>query len=655
VKRGRRLAAIVPGLTLLVLLGSTLLLSLRIYVWDALLFLILAFVPLSYFVVKRRERKFPPLFPRSCLDWRPRTAEGWLRGIALVFSVFVMFLCRWIPDGESYAIPLLIWLVGLLCYVVPFLVALLRTPWIRPSMTRWEWGGLLLLVAIAGGLRGIELGSMPYSLGGDEGTQLVAGLDLVRDPIGNPFATGWYSVPTMSFFAYGLVTRVFGATIAGGRVLSVLLGSATVVFTFFLARLMDGRWVGWWSAVMLTVSAYHIHFSRLASNQIGDPLIGTLGLGLLWVGYNAGERQRLRDVAWGLAGVVAGLGWYGYFGARWVTIMMALFLLWRILTDPFFVIRHRRALWLAVLGGLVALLPLLGWYQAHPSAMTERYNAVSIFASGWLSREQELTGRSAVFLMGQQLWKAFTAFHLTPDPTFWYRPGRPLVDFVTGALLLLGIAVAFLQVRRPIRGLILLWLFSTVLMAWGVTENPPSSQRGVLLAPVISILAAWGLREALKILGFEHPVHLWFASGVLAAILVLNVGFYFAVYIPRRVYGNPTAEIATAIGHYQRDNPHPICAPEPDGLCEGRVYFLGAPSLYWHFGTLAYLARGVPGEDVLPEERPASVVPPARFIVTPNRAEDLAWIESSYPHGDRTYLRAPDGRLLAIIYDWSAH
>jgi 4-amino-4-deoxy-L-arabinose transferase-like glycosyltransferase len=482
----------------------------------------------------------------------------------------------------------------------------------------------------------------------------MAGLDLVREPMGNPFATGWYSVPTMSFFAYGWVTRILGATIAGGRALSVLLGSATVVLLFFLARLMDGRWIGWWSAVMLTVSAYHIHFSRLASNQIGDPLIGTLGLGLLWLGYNAGDHRRLREAAWGLAGVVAGLGWYGYFGARWVTIMIALFLMWRILADPSFVIRHRRALGLSVLGGLIALLPLLGWYQAHPSALTERYNAVSIFASGWLSREQELTGRSAVFLMGQQLWKAFTAFHLTPDPTFWYRPGRPLVDFVTGALLLIGIAVAFFQMRRPSRGVILVWFFSTVLMAWGMTENPPSSQRGLLLAPVVSLLAAWGLREALQILELEQPARLWVASGVLVVILVLNVGFYFAVYTPTRVYGNPTAEIATAIGHYQRDNPHPICAPDPDELCEGRVYFLGAPSLYWHFGTLAYLAADVPGEDILPGERPASVVSPARFILTPNRVEDLTWIESSYPGGERTPLRAPDGQLLAIIYDGSA-
>lgn len=653
-KQTRFLRAVFAGVALLMLLGATLLLSLGIYVWDALLLLVVAFISLLYFVGRRQERKLPSFLARCRLDWRPRRVTGWLRGLALMLSVLVMFLSRRMAEGESYALPLLMWLAGLAFYVVPLMVALLRAPWLRPSMRRWEWGGLLLLAVVAGGLRVVRLGSIPYSLGGDEGTQLMAGLDLVREPMGNPFATGWYSVPTMSFFAYGWVTRILGATIAGGRALSVLLGSATVVLLFFLARLMDGRWIGWWSAVMLTVSAYHIHFSRLASNQIGDPLIGTLGLGLLWLGYNAGDHRRLREAAWGLAGVVAGLGWYGYFGARWVTIMIALFLMWRILADPSFVIRYRRALGLSVLGGLIALLPLLGWYQAHPSALTERYNAVSIFASGWLSREQELTGRSAVFLMGQQLWKAFTAFHLTPDPTFWYRPGRPLVDFVTGALLLIGIAVAFFQMRRPSRGVILVWFFSTVLMAWGMTENPPSSQRGVLLAPVVSLLAAWGLREALQILELEQPARLWVASGVLVVILVLNVGFYFAVYTPTRVYGNPTAEIATAIGHYQRDNPHPICAPDPDELCEGRVYFLGAPSLYWHFGTLAYLAEDVPGEDILPGERPASVVSPARFILTPNRVEDLTWIESSYPGGERTPLRAPDGQLLAIIYDGSA-
>lgn len=651
-KRGRRSNLIVSSVALLLLFGATLLLSFRVYIWDALLLLFAALVLLLYAISLQWERRNPPRLARFRIPWQPQTLAGWLRSAAFVMSVLATILARRIPEEGSHVIPFLVWMIGIGMYVLPLLGTLLRTSPIQPSMTRREWGALLLLVGAAAALRGVCLGRIPYSLGGDEGTQLAAGLDLVSAPLGNPFATGWYSVPTMSFFAYGLVMRVLGSTIVGGRALSVLLGISTVLFTFFLGRFMGGRQIGWWSAIIMTVSAYHIHFSRLASNQIGDPWVGALALGLLWLGYRNGDRRRLCEAVWGLTGITAGLGWYGYFGARWVTVLMALFILWRIAVDPAFLIRYRRALGLLVLGGLVALLPLLGWYQAHPSALTERYNAVSIFASGWLSQEQVVTGRSALYLMGQQLWKAFTAFHLTPDPTFWYRPGHPLVDFVTGALLLIGFVTASLRIRRPSRGLMLMWFCTTVLMAWGLTENPPSSQRGLLLTPAVSIMAAWGLRDALGILSVTRSVRRWLAYGLLAAMAIMNIGFYFAVYTPQRVYGNPTAEVATAIGRYQRENPRPVCTPAPEPRCDGRIYFLGAPSLYWGFGGLQFLARDVPGEDVLLDEKPTSLVTPARFIVTAYRLDDLSWIELAYPTGVKTSLRSPDGRLLAVIYDW---
>ena len=652
-KRRKLTDLIAGGVALLVLFGATLLLSLKLYVWDGLLLLGLALIALVALMRRRWERRIPRWVDRLRFQWQPETPPGWFRGLALAASIVAMISARLIPEDRSYWVPLMLWVVGITFYVAPLLLTLWHTRRsIGPRMIHWEWPALLLLIAIAGAVRGIALGTIPYSLGGDEGTQLVAGLDLVRAPLGNPFATGWYSVPTMSFFAYGLVMRAVGATMAGGRALSALLGTMTVVGSFFLGRMLSGRRVGWWSAIVLAASPYHIHFSRLASNQIGDPWVGVFTLGLLWLGYESEGRPKLSQAAWGLAGVITGLGWYGYFGARWVTILVALFLLWRALADPSFLSRRWRALGLLALGGAITLLPLLGWYVAHPSSLTERYNAVSVFASGWMAREQELTGHSVVYLMGQQIWKAFTAFHLTPDPTFWYRPGRPLLDFIASALLLIGIAGGLIRGRRPSRILVLLVFFSTVFMAWAMTENPPSSQRGVLLMPFAAVLVAWGLRDVLQLLPLGQSERRWLAGGLLAAIVILNVGFYFAVYAPERVYGNPTAEVATAIGRYLRDNPEPICTTVPDGFCEGRVYFLGAPSLYWSFGGLQFLARRVPGEDILPDEQPAFVIPPVRFVVTPYRIDDLSWIEATYPHGVKTPLQSPDGRLLAVIYDW---
>ena len=618
----------------LLLVGSGLLASQK-YVWDAALLLLLGLVGVTValgrtFFPSRRRRFYCRVLPTS---WR-----GWTRAGAVALSAVVGLVARGQPLGADFTVLLLLWLLAVLGFCATLVpLATFRRKRARSWRTWAALGGLLLGALL---LRGIALGRIPANLGGDEGTQALLGLQITRRPLGNPFATGWYSVPHLSFLLYGLMLRVAGATIAGARLLSVLVGASTVLTTWGLGRALGGRRAGWVAAIAVAVSAYHIHFSRLASNQIFDPFIATA---VFWAlaPVVRGRRASSLTWRWGVAGMISGFGWYLYFGARWVTVMVALVVLWRTLAEPRFLRRHWRGLALCAAGWLVVTSPLLLWYLAHPSDLTARYNAVSIFASGWLEREIEVTGKSALALLLQQAWKAVTAFHLTPDPTFWYRPEKPLLDFVLGALMWVGMIAAVLRWRWPSRGLTLLWFWSTLVMAWGVTENPPSSQRGVLLIPAVALLCAWGV-EALFDL-WPHRRR-WVRGGVLALLalaLVLNVGFYFGVYTSRRIYGNPTAEVATEIAQYVQAHPHP-----------GKVYFFGPPYLYWGFGTLAYLLRDQPGVDVPPGEIPAGVTRPARFIFVFDRSAALSEVQQRYPGGEVITLEGGDDRLLAVIYDW---
>jgi len=280
----------------------------------------------------------------------------------------------------------------------------------------------------------------------------------------------------------------------------------------------------------------------------------------------------------------------------------------------------------------------------------------------------------------EQFWKAVTAFHYTPDPTFWYYPEAPLVDFVLGALMLVGIVATCLRWRWPSRGLTLLWFWSTLVMAWFLTENPPSSQRGLLLMPAVALLVAWGVDGMWTVLRSTHrhfaqdktvtqafqpaegvaqtspPAgqallpYLWrgVALMLLALFIILNTTFYFAIYTPRRVYGNPTAQIATEFVRFNATNPLPGAT----------VYFFGPPFLYWDFGTLAFLLRDQPGIDVPPDAfvdalpEYEDVVAPARFVVVNSRLEALPQIKRAYPGGTAFEIRTADGSVLAVVYDW---
>ncbi len=623
---------------LAMLLFATYLLGLRLYVWDAALLLCISIAGLL--VALSRTSSRPKLrLPRPKL---PLKVRDWLPYAALLLSLVVMLSTRGRAYARNFTLPFFVWISALLLFSVTLCVPLISQGFFKIKLSRAEAIALGILLVFAALLRGLKLGTIPANFGGDEGTQLLASVQLVQSPLGNPFATGWYSVPTMSFLAYGEAMRVFGATVAGGRALSALVGTLTVLTTFWLGRMLGGRRVGWAAALVLTFSAYHIHYSRLASNQIFDPFIGTLVIALLWLALRGRRSEVVSAPLWGLAGIVTGLGWYTYFGARWVTVLVFLIVLWRSFLEPRLWVRHRRGLLLFVLGWLVVTLPLLGWYSTHPSAFVERYNAVSVFASGWLAREMVATGKPALPLLLKQFWKSVTAFHLTPDPTFWYFPQQPLVDFVTGALLLVGMLVAVLRWRWPTRTLTLIWFWPTLVMAWTMTENPPSSQRGLLLMPSVALLAGWGISALWDTLACHRDVKYALLGVLLAAIIVLNVGFYFAIYTPRRSYGNPTAEKATEIARFVQ------AFPARDAV----IYFFGAPELYWDFGALAFMLRDQQGVNMLPGEFPQAVVAPARFIVLPLWADDLETIKTHYPGGTQANIRTPDGRLMAYIYDW---
>ncbi|RLC80685.1 MAG: hypothetical protein DRI81_03945 [Chloroflexi bacterium] len=554
------------------------------------------------------------------------------------FALLAGYLARQRLETAGFADLLWLWLAGvtgfLLALALPFSFGKARGRffrWLRGNRVELAWLAALLLVSLLA--RAFDLEHIPANLGGDEGTQGMAALELLGPPLGNPFSTGWFAVPTMSFLWYGLGMRLFGATVAGLRATSALTGALTVLTTFLLARELWGRRVAWLAALLLACSHFHIHFSRLGSNQIGDGLFVTLALWLLARGLRSKN-----PLYFALSGAVTGLGWYGYFGARLVGIILALYLVWRLMVEHRFLTRYGGLLFLLLVAAVIVAAPLLLHFFQHPDRMTSRLQQVSIFTSGWLEREQEITERSAASLLLEQFWKSLSAFNYTLDPTFWYRPSIPLLDFVSGVLFVLGLVWATVKYRWPANGLLLVWFWLALILGWVLTENPPSSMRMTGIAPALSIFVALGLDWLARLT--PHASRL--TPYALCLIATLNLHYYFAIYTPTRIYGNPTAEIGTELGRY-------LALQDDDYV----VYFHAPPRMYWGFGALRFIARGVKGMDVaegaLPQPDSARG---ARFIFLPSRLDELSVIRARYPGGmERPIYSDADGRLLYVLYE----
>lgn len=635
---------------LFALLGQAYLAYRREYVWDAALFWAAGILLLTLVIWRSRRLK------RGRRHWQPLSwvAEHPLRTAAATGGMGLSLATGWLarnrPEASGFADLLCLWVVGVAAYLLAFVPALSLPERTWSRLRAWlgenriGLAGLATLLLLGWGVRAYDAAHIPANLGGDEGTWAMEGLAMLDGRLANPFSTRWFAFPSMSFFVWGLSMRVFGDTVAGLRMVSALVGTASLLATFLLARELWGRRIAWLGAATLAFAHYHLHFSRLAVNNIADSLLVTSALCLLVRGLRSG-----RPVHFALAGAMVGAGWYAYFGARLVGIIAVLYVTWRTVVESRFLARHGHRLLILLGGALVVVGPLLFHYIAHPSALTEGLDRVGIFASGWLAREQDITGRSAASLLLQQFWKAISAFNYTLDPTFWYHPKIPLLDFVSGVLFVVGLVWTMAHCRWPSNGLLLIWFWLALFLGWVVTENPPSSQRMVGLAPALCLLLGlgvdWLTQITQRVLRFTFHVSRFTVCALLVVIAVLNLRYYFVVYTPTRVYGNPTAEMTTVLGRYlaRQDDNHP-------------VYFHVPPFVYWDFGTLRFLARGVKGMDVpAPGEGEAPHVDlsrGARFVFHPERVDELAEIRTRYPGGTETRAHSTaDGRLLYVMYE----
>jgi hypothetical protein len=128
-------------------------------------------------------------------------------------------------------------------------------------------------------------------------------------------------------------------------------------------------------------------------------------------------------------------------------------------------------------------------------------------------------------------------------------------------------------------------------------------------------------------------------------VLLLAVGsvrFYFVEFSPSRRYGSENGETATMVGHYLRSL---------DGGFE--AYFVGAPRIYWKFGTMQFLAPEIPGQDIA---EPLTAPPDLElegntaFVFLPEREAELVWVEQAFPGGQRQDFNDAGGRLRFIVY-----
>ncbi len=124
-----------------------------------------------------------------------------------------------------------------------------------------EWFLLVLIIGIGFGLRVYHLDGMDLET--DENTSLDATRGILR--VGAPITTSgvWYSRGPVYHYLLALWLRLFGDSIANARFLSAILGTATLILVYILARKITGRvWIALIALAILTIDPWELYYSQ---------------------------------------------------------------------------------------------------------------------------------------------------------------------------------------------------------------------------------------------------------------------------------------------------------------------------------------------------------------------------------------------------------
>ncbi|MCK4471950.1 MAG: glycosyltransferase family 39 protein, partial [Anaerolineae bacterium] len=197
---------------------------------------------------------------------------------------------------------------------------------------------LLMLVAIF--FRLWDLDEVPPALHDDSAINALLSLEVLQGRPYTPYMTG-IGAGHESLFIYlmaGLM-KLVGPTVLAIKLTAAVVGLATVVAFYFLARSLFNAERAFWATFLLATGGWHITFSKVGWRAIMVPLFEVLAFYFLWRGLRS---RRKLDFVW--AGLALAMSLNTYEGGRIVPVIMGLFILYKLVTERGFLRRNYQGL-----------------------------------------------------------------------------------------------------------------------------------------------------------------------------------------------------------------------------------------------------------------------------------------------------------------------
>jgi hypothetical protein len=553
-------------------------------------------------------------------------------GVLLAIVAITLFVHGRQTPTQFSGFPLALWLLALGLFVAgtwqraapPAGGALKRkTPRLERTLL-----AVVFLTALF--LRVKDIGSFPNGCQSDEGQNGLAAVAAGEGRPYFPYAETNEGQATLFTYLIAVAFKLFGSGVTQMRLVSAVVGTATIVAFWFLARDHTGPTSALAATALFGVARWHLTFSRIVYELILTPLAEILLFFFLLRALRDGRR---RD--WALAGLALAFGLNTYTAFRVVPFLVLVFLGgWVVLHRD----RARRDLAGSVVflgGAFVGTAPLLVYAAQRWSVFMGRTRRISV----WNDIEQ--AGGSLAPLVSN-LKKTLWSFHFRGDGAGLNNlPGEPLLDVVTGAFLVLGLAYALRYGRRALPFLCLAaFVVNGSVAVLSVAHEAPTARRPIALLPVIFLLIALVVDRAEGFGGLPGPA----ISGALGAVVLLagalNVRTFFGRQAKDVAVWHAYSFIEAAIGTFLRDLPPGTRVFMTPGFNQHSAITLISKKRPYE---LLNLSEQVP----LREETPAN---DTIFILETSESQAAALLRRLYPKGVLERHKDPWGETFFLSY-----
>ena len=593
------------------------------------------------------------------------------------FSLLVLISCAGVLDmGGNLFRPrgLVLWVFGLalalgyLWLVSPPVPRANDSPGRAPGSVVVPWHGWVLCAVLLLGLwfRLRLYGEIPADMGFDLASKFHDALSIVR---------GRYSIffpmrlgrEGFFFYSAALVGKLTSMSKATLHLTSGLIGGATIVAVYQLARELFGIRTGLLAAFLLAVNRWHIVLSRSGFRACTMPLFTAWSLYAL---LRALRTRRPLD--WGLAGVAIGAGAYSYRSFLFVPLALGagliLYLLWH-KTERQGV---SQGLIIAALVALAVVAPLARYvvenpdrYMARQSYQTQFQVRLQDRAEGWLIylgrcllvfNDQGDADARFNYPYARQMGLASAALWVLGAAYVLKRPRSRAAAFLLPALLVLTLpaALSMLPEEMPsslrLSGVIVPAVVLAAIplevmsrLIWtGRRENQPQDRLGV------SFTLLTGTRERALRLQADRGALLRIAL-TLGAVLLLGYeavetyGYYFRDYptkLPDYANYSVTRDMAGVLTAFP-DQTQVFVVPFPN--------WFDSSVLAMHLGVGANEIPQLPA--LAPDLPPVTTLNGAGlFLLNANDEAGLSLLQAAFPAGIVVERLYPNGQRSFLAF-----